>query len=91
MSSLEIALIFLAAAVCTVVAFRLLHLPAVLGYLTAGIVISPFAFSVANQAASLSYLAEFGVVLHSYKRPAGLVLGVACSEPYSADECSVSH
>jgi CPA2 family monovalent cation:H+ antiporter-2 len=62
MSSLEIALIFLAAAVCTVVAFRLLHLPAVLGYLTAGIVISPFAFSVANQAASLSYLAEFGVV-----------------------------
>jgi CPA2 family monovalent cation:H+ antiporter-2 len=62
MSSLEIALIFLAAAVCTVVAFRLLHLPAVLGYLTAGIVISPFAFSVANQADSLSYLAEFGVV-----------------------------
>jgi CPA2 family monovalent cation:H+ antiporter-2 len=62
MGSLEIALIFLAAAVCTVVAFRLLHLPAVLGYLTAGIVISPFAFSVANQAASLSYLAEFGVV-----------------------------
>jgi len=62
MSSLEIALIFLAAAVCTVVAFRLMHLPAVLGYLTAGIVISPFAFSVAKQAASLSYLAEFGVV-----------------------------
>jgi Kef-type K+ transport system membrane component KefB len=43
MNSLEIALIFLAAAVCTVVAFRLMHLPAVLGYLTAGIVISPFA------------------------------------------------
>jgi len=62
MSSLEIALVFLAAAVCTVVAFRFLHLPAVLGYLMAGIVISPFAFSVAKQAASLSYLAEFGVV-----------------------------
>ena len=62
MNSLEIALLFLAAAVCTVVAFRFLHLPAMLGYLTAGIVISPFAFSVAKHAASLSYLAEFGVV-----------------------------
>ncbi len=62
MKSLEIALILLAAAVCTVVTFRFLHLPAMLGYLTAGIVISPFAFSIANQAASLSYLAEFGVV-----------------------------
>ena len=62
MDSLEIALMFLAAAVFTVVVFRLLHLPAMLGYLTAGIAISPFAFSVAGEAASLAYLAEFGVV-----------------------------
>ena len=48
MSSLELTLLYLCAAVVSVVGCRLLHLPAMLGYLFAGVVIGPHALALAN-------------------------------------------
>ena len=62
MSSLELTLLYLSAAVISVVACRLLHLPAMLGYLFAGVVIGPNALALANDSAAIEHLAEFGVV-----------------------------
>ncbi len=50
MSSLELTLMYLCAAVISVVGCRLLHLPAMLGYLFAGVVIGPNALALANLA-----------------------------------------
>jgi monovalent cation:H+ antiporter-2, CPA2 family len=61
-SALELTLILLLAAVLGVVAFRILHLPPMLGYLTVGIVIGPFGWGIAEQNATTHILAEFGVV-----------------------------
>jgi monovalent cation:H+ antiporter-2, CPA2 family len=61
-SALELTLILLLSAVLGVVAFRILHLPPMLGYLTVGIVIGPFGWGFANQTAVTHTLAEFGVV-----------------------------
>ena len=61
-SGLELALFLLAAAVFGVVAFRLLHLPPMLGYLVAGIVIGPHALGFAEDSKVTHTLAEFGVV-----------------------------
>jgi monovalent cation:H+ antiporter-2, CPA2 family len=62
MSSLELTLLYLCAAVVSVVGCRLLHLPAMLGYLFAGVVIGPNALALANDSAAVEHLAEFGVV-----------------------------
>lgn len=61
-SALELTLILLATAVLGVVAFRMLHLPPMLGYLAVGIVIGPHGFGWANDNPATHSLAEFGVV-----------------------------
>ena len=61
-STLELALLYLAAAIAGVVAFRMLRLPPVLGYLVAGVLIGPNALELAHDTAGVRSLAEFGVV-----------------------------
>ena len=61
-STLELALLLLGAAVLGVVAFRMMHLPPMLGYLVVGAVIGPHAMGWAQDSAATSTLAEFGVV-----------------------------
>jgi monovalent cation:H+ antiporter-2, CPA2 family len=61
-STLDLALLYLLAAVAGVVGCRLLRLPAMLGYLIVGIVIGPNALALARDSAGIRYLAEFGVV-----------------------------
>lgn len=61
-SALELTLILLATAVLGVVAFRMLHLPPMLGYLVVGILIGPHGFGLASENQTTHTLAEFGVV-----------------------------
>ena len=61
-SVLDIALLLLATVVVGVVAFRLLHLPPLLAYLTVGILIGPHALALVPDTKDTRYLAEFGVV-----------------------------
>ena len=61
-SNLDLALLYLLAAVIGVVGCRLLKLPAMLGYLIVGVVIGPNALALARDSAGIRYLAEFGVV-----------------------------
>ncbi|NBQ91189.1 MAG: potassium transporter [Betaproteobacteria bacterium] len=61
-TSLDLALLYLLAAVVGVVGFRLLKLPPMLGYLSVGVIIGPHALGLAADSASVKYLAEFGVV-----------------------------
>src|SRR5512139_1444590 len=61
-SGLEVTLLLLAAVVVGVVAFRLLQLPPLLGYLAVGIAIGPHAFGLVPDTKDTRYLAEFGVV-----------------------------
>jgi K+:H+ antiporter len=60
--ALELVLILLLAAVVVVAVFRLLALPALLGYLLVGVLIGPNAFGLVSDTAETRYLAEFGVV-----------------------------
>ena len=60
--ALALALILLASAVVVVVVFRILHIPAVLGYLLVGAVIGPNALGFVPDSEGQKYLAEFGVV-----------------------------
>ncbi len=62
MTSLELTLLYLLAAVLGVVVCRSLKLPPMLGYLTVGVVIGPNALALAQNSASIRYLGEFGVV-----------------------------
>ncbi|HEV6964264.1 cation:proton antiporter [Roseateles sp.] len=62
MTSLDLALLYLVAAVFGVVVCRLLKLPPMLGYLAVGVLIGPNALAFAHDSASVRYLAEFGVV-----------------------------
>jgi CPA2 family monovalent cation:H+ antiporter-2 len=64
MTALELTLLYLAAAVLAVAACRWLKLPAILGYLLAGVLMEPHTLGLAfgQDAASIKYLAEFGVV-----------------------------
>ncbi|RZJ13508.1 MAG: potassium transporter [Rubrivivax sp.] len=62
MTSLDLALLYLVAAVFGVVVCRSLKLPPMLGYLAVGVVIGPNALAFAHDSASIQYLAEFGVV-----------------------------
>jgi monovalent cation:H+ antiporter-2, CPA2 family len=61
-TALELTLLLLAAAVIGVVAFRLLNLPPMLGYLAVGILIGPHALGLVPDTKETRYLAEFGVV-----------------------------
>ncbi len=61
-TTLELALLYLVAAVLGVVACRSLKLPPMLGYLVVGVVIGPNALALAKDSAGVKYLAEFGVV-----------------------------
>jgi len=62
LSTLEIVLVFLAAAVGVVALARKLHLPPILGYLAAGILIGPHALGIVPDTPDTRYLGEFGVV-----------------------------
>jgi CPA2 family monovalent cation:H+ antiporter-2 len=62
MSSLELTLVYLLAAVLGVVLFRSLKLPPMLGYLTVGVLIGPNALALAQNSDSVKHLGEFGVV-----------------------------
>jgi len=61
-SSLDLALLYLVAAVLGVVACRMLRLPPMLGYLAVGVLIGPNMLGLAQDSAGIGYLAEFGVV-----------------------------
>jgi CPA2 family monovalent cation:H+ antiporter-2 len=62
MSTLELTLVYLLAAVLGVVASRSLKLPPMLGYLVAGVLIGPNALDLGEDAEGVRYLGEFGVV-----------------------------
>ena len=62
MSSLELTLMYLLAAVLGVVGCRMLKLPPMLGYLLVGVVIGPNALALAQNSEGIKHLAEFGVV-----------------------------
>jgi len=61
-STLELVLLYLVAAVAGVVVCRSLRLPPMLGYLAVGVLIGPNALALAKDSAGIAYLAEFGVV-----------------------------
>lgn len=61
-SGLELTLLLLGSAVLGVVAFRMLHLPPMLGYLAVGVLIGPNALKLADNGPTTHGLAEFGVV-----------------------------
>ncbi len=61
-TTLELALLYLVAAVLGVVVCRSLKLPPMLGYLVVGVIIGPNALALAADTANIKYLAEFGVV-----------------------------
>lgn len=61
-SPLELTLLLLVAAVLGVVAFRIMQLPPMLGYLAAGILIGPYSLGLAEDNSTTHTLAEFGVV-----------------------------
>jgi len=61
-SGLELTLLLLGSAVLGVVAFRMLHLPPMLGYLAVGVLIGPHALNLADDGPATHGLAEFGVV-----------------------------
>jgi CPA2 family monovalent cation:H+ antiporter-2 len=62
MTSLELTLLYLCAAVVCVVGCRLLQLPVMLGYLLAGLLIGPNALALIQDSVAVEHLAEFGVV-----------------------------
>ncbi|MFC3107508.1 cation:proton antiporter [Undibacterium arcticum] len=61
-SALELTLLLLGTSVLGVVAFRMLHLPPMLGYLVVGILIGPHALGLVHDDGTMHSLAEFGVV-----------------------------
>src|SRR5438128_8453841 len=63
MTTLELTLVYLLAAVLGVVAFRSLKLPPMLGYLVVGMLVGPHALAVGEHAEdALRHIGEFGVV-----------------------------
>jgi len=62
MTGLEIALLYLLAAVVGVVVCRLLKLPPMLGYLCVGVVIGPNALALSHNVEAVQHLGELGVV-----------------------------
>ena len=61
-STLELVLLYLVAAVAGVALCRAMRLPPMLGYLTLGVLIGPNALALAGDSAGVRHLAEFGVV-----------------------------
>ncbi len=61
-ATLPLVVLLLAAAVVTVVVFRRLNLPPILGYLVVGVVIGPNALGLIPDSEETRHLAEFGVV-----------------------------
>lgn len=61
-TTLKLVVILLATAVVTVVLFRRLKLPPILGYLIVGVLIGPHALGFVPDTPGTRYLAEFGVV-----------------------------
>ncbi|VWX59412.1 Kef-type potassium/proton antiporter, CPA2 family [Burkholderiales bacterium 8X] len=62
MSSFDLTLMYLLAAVVGVVICRYLRLPPMLGYLLAGVLIGPHALALAQNSEGIRHLGEFGVV-----------------------------
>jgi CPA2 family monovalent cation:H+ antiporter-2 len=62
MTSLDLTLLYLLAAVLGVVGCRYLKLPPMLGYLVVGVVIGPNALALGGSSATVRHLGEFGVV-----------------------------
>lgn len=62
MTSFDLTLMYLLAAVIGVVVCRSLKLPPMLGYLSAGVLIGPHAFALAQNSEGIQHLGEFGVV-----------------------------
>lgn len=64
MSSFDLTLLYLLAAVIGVVVCRSLKLPPMLGYLSAGVLIGPHAFALtgSTETEGIRHLGEFGVV-----------------------------
>jgi len=62
MTSLELTLLYLVAAVLGVVVCRTLKLPPMLGYLVVGVAIGPNALALGDDPEGLRHLGEFGVV-----------------------------
>ena len=60
---LEMAVIYLAAAIVAVPIAKRLGLGSVLGYLMAGILIGPSAFALVGDQTDVMHFAEFGVVM----------------------------
>ncbi len=61
-STLELALLYLVAAVLGVAVCRSMRLPPMFGYLAVGVLIGPHALALAGDSRGMQYLAEFGVV-----------------------------
>ncbi|MBC7622368.1 MAG: cation:proton antiporter [Aeromicrobium sp.] len=61
-STLALVVMLLATAVVTVVLFRRINMPAILGYLIVGVAIGPHAAGLVPDSEGTRYLAEFGVV-----------------------------
>ena len=91
MHGLTFLVLFLSIVVIAVVAFRLLHLPPVLGYLSVGVLVGPYALKLLSSSAEVSYLAELGIVflmfsiglefsLPKLKSMRTLVLGLGASQ-----------
>jgi len=90
-SVLQLTLILLASGVAGVVIFRYFGLPPILGYLAIGVLIGPKALALANDSATVKYLAEFGVVflmfsiglefnLHKLRAMRSIVFGLGGSQ-----------
>jgi CPA2 family monovalent cation:H+ antiporter-2 len=62
MSTLPLILMLLGACVVSVIVFRRLALPPILGYLLVGTLVGPHAFNLVPDVADVSHLAEFGIV-----------------------------
>src|SRR5918994_5946710 len=62
MTTLELTLLYLLAAVLGVVACRWIKLPPMLGYLVVGVAIGPNALALGDDPEALRHLGEFGVV-----------------------------
>ena len=62
METLPIILMLLGAAVLSVILFRRINLPPILGYLLVGTLIGPHAFNLLEGLSGAHHLAEFGVV-----------------------------
>ncbi len=62
MQSLPVILILLGASVVSVIVFRRLNVPPILGYLLVGALVGPHAFNLVTDVADVQHLAEFGIV-----------------------------